>query len=76
MAEQLGNFQQQVLKELKEATKHFSFKAYEQSFQKLEESHKENFAKLVTLRDDFEFESQEHKAWKDAMQENLRKHVT
>ena len=34
--EKLGIFEQGVINELKEATSHFSFKAYEESFRKIE----------------------------------------
>jgi hypothetical protein len=34
--EKLGIFEMGVINELKEATNHFSFKAYEESFKKIE----------------------------------------
>lgn len=36
IAGKVGNFQQQVIQELKETTKQFNFKAYEQSLASLE----------------------------------------
>ena len=43
VSEQIGIFEQKALKELRDATKHFSFKAYEESFLKIENEQKRLF---------------------------------
>jgi hypothetical protein len=52
--EKLGVFEAGVIKELKEATSHFSFKAYEDSFRKIELDMDTFYKELLKMREDFD----------------------
>ena len=57
--EKLGIFEAGVINELKEATSHFSFKAYEESFRKIETDMDTFYKELLKMREDFEFKNKD-----------------
>ena len=53
-AKSVGEFEKKVLEELTGATKHFSFKAYEESFTKIENDLKDLYKTILELRSDID----------------------
>lgn len=56
-----------MLQELKNVTKLFNFKAYEQSFQKLEESYRDLFDQVMKLKADHAFGKEDLAKWKESI---------
>jgi hypothetical protein len=55
--EKLGIFEAGVINELKEATSHFSFKAYDDSFRKIEVDMDTFYKELLKMREDFDMKN-------------------
>ncbi len=62
--EKLGLFEMGVISELKEATNHFSFKAYEDSFKKIEQDMDTFYKELLKIREDFDYKNNDLGDWK------------
>ena len=62
--DKLGVFEAGVINELKEATSHFSFKAYEESFRKIELDMDTFYKELLKMREDFEGRGRDMGDWK------------
>lgn len=69
--EKLGIFEAGVIRELKEATSHFSFKAYEESFRKIELDMDTFYKELLKMREDFDFKNTDLGDWKSKMGNDL-----
>lgn len=65
--EKLGVFEAGVINELKEATSHFSFKAYEESFRKIETDMDTFYKELLKMREDFDFKNKDLLDWKSKL---------
>lgn len=62
--DKLAVFQAGVINELKEATSHFSFKAYEESFRKIELDMDTFYKELLKLREETDSKNKELGDWK------------
>ena len=62
--DKLGIFEAGVINELKEATSHFSFKAYEDSFRKIETDMDTFYKELLKMREDFDIKNKDMADWK------------
>lgn len=69
--EKLGVFEAGVINELKEATSHFSFKAYEESFRKIETDMDTFYKELLKMREDFDVKNSELADWKQKLGQDL-----
>ncbi len=69
--EKLGVFEAGVINELKEATSHFSFKAYEESFRKIETDMDTFYKELMKMREDFDGKNKELGDWKHKLGQDL-----
>jgi len=69
--EKLAAFQAGVIAELKEATSHFSFKAYEESFRKIELDMDTFYKELLKLREDSDLRGKELLEWKGKLGTDL-----
>jgi len=69
--EKLGVFEAGVINELKEATQHFSFKAYEESFRKIEQDNDNFYKELMKLREEFDKNGEELAEWKQNLGEDF-----
>ena len=69
--EKLGIFEAGVINELKEATSHFSFKAYEESFRKIELDMDTFYKELLKMREDFEIKNKDLADWKQKLGADL-----
>jgi len=69
--EKLGIFEAGVINELKEATSHFSFKAYEESFRKIETDMDTFYKELIKMREDFDFNNKDLVDWKQKLGQDL-----
>lgn len=69
--EKLAAFQAGVIAELKEATSHFSFKAYEESFRKIELDMDTFYKELLKLREDTDLRGKELLEWKGKLGTDL-----
>jgi hypothetical protein len=69
--DKLAAFQAGVIAELKEATSHFSFKAYEESFRKIEMDMDTFYKELLKLREDTETRDKELVEWKGKLGSDL-----
>ena len=69
--EKLGIFEAGVINELKEATSHFSFKAYEESFRKIETDMDTFYKELLKMREDFELKNKDLTDWKQKLGQDL-----
>ena len=76
MSDQIGIFEKKVLAELRDATKHFSFKAYEQSFVKIESDLTKQFEAHQNLKSEVESMSINQHAWKSNIYEDFKSFVT
>lgn len=65
--DKLAVFQAGVINELKEATSHFSFKAYEESFRKIELDMDTFYKELLKLKEDSEGKARELADWKQKL---------
>lgn len=65
--EKLGIFEAGVINELKEATSHFSFKAYEESFRKIETDMDTFYKELLKVREDFDGKNKDLADWKQKL---------
>ena len=65
--DKLAVFQSGVINELKEATSHFSFKAYEESFRKIEMDMDTFYKELLKLREDNDSKGSELSEWKQKL---------
>lgn len=73
IANQVGEFEKNVLYELKQATKLFNFKAYEQSFNKLEEAYKDLLAQVMRIDEDQKHQKIDMTTWKDGIIDQTKK---
>ena len=64
LIDKLAVFQTGVINELKEATSHFSFKAYEESFRKIEMDMDTFYKELLKLREDADSRGKDLAEWK------------
>lgn len=71
IVDKLGIFEEGVLNELKEATNHFSFKAYEESFRKIEQDMETFYKELIKMREDGEIKAKDLNEWKTKMGQDL-----
>ena len=62
--DKLGIFEAGVINELKEATNHFSFKAYEESFRKIELDMDTFYKELLKMREDMDIKNKDLGDWK------------
>ena len=62
--DKLAVFQAGVINELKEATSHFSFKAYEESFRKIELDMDTFYKELIRVREESDTRAREISEWK------------
>jgi hypothetical protein len=69
--EKLGIFEAGVINELKEATSHFSFKAYEESFRKIEMDMDTFYKELLKMREDHELKNKDLNDWKSNLGSDL-----
>lgn len=69
--DKLAAFQAGVIAELKEATSHFSFKAYEESFRKIEMDMDTFYKELLKLREDSETRDKGLVDWKGKLGSDL-----
>jgi len=69
--EKLGVFEAGVINELKEATSHFSFKAYEESFRKIETDMDTFYKELLKIREDFDSKNKDITDWKQKLGQDL-----
>lgn len=69
--DKLAVFQAGVINELKEATSHFSFKAYEESFRKIEMDMDTFYKELLRVREESETKSKELADWKQKLGTDL-----
>jgi len=69
--DKLAVFQAGVINELKEATSHFSFKAYEESFRKIEMDMDTFYKELLKIREDQEGKGKELAEWKTKLGQDL-----
>ncbi len=69
--DKLAVFQSGVINELKEATSHFSFKAYEESFRKIEMDMDTFYKELLKVREEGEGKSRELAEWKTKLGQDL-----
>jgi hypothetical protein len=69
--EKLGIFEAGVINELKEATNHFSFKAYEESFRKIEQDMDTFYKELLKMREDFDYKNKDMVEWKQKLGNDL-----
>eukprot|EP00347_Sterkiella_histriomuscorum_P008751 403343892 len=69
--EKLGIFEAGVINELKEATSHFSFKAYEESFRKIETDMDTFYKELLKMREDFDVKNTDLADWKQKLGQDL-----
>ena len=69
--DKLAVFQAGVINELKEATSHFSFKAYEESFRKIEMDMDTFYKELLKIREDQEGKAKELAEWKTKLGQDL-----
>jgi len=60
-----------VINELKEATSHFSFKAYEESFRKIELDMDTFYKELLKVREEQENKGKELGEWKQKLGQDL-----
>lgn len=65
--QKLANFESSVITELKEATSHFSFKAYEDSFRKIEDDMETFYKDLSKVREDLDSNVKDTNEWKTKM---------
>ncbi len=65
--DKLAVFQAGVINELKEATSHFSFKAYEESFRKIELDMDTFYKELLKMREDTESKNKDLADWKQKL---------
>lgn len=73
ISQQVGEFEKNVLNELKNATKLFNFKAYEQSFSKLEDSYKDTYAQLMKLQNEQAYSKEDLAQWKTNVIDQVKK---
>ena len=71
LIEKLGAFEAGVIQELKEATSHFSFKAYEESFRKIEQDMDTFYKELLKIREDFDGKNRDLGDWKTKLSTDL-----
>ena len=64
-----------MLAELRDATKHFSFKAYEQSFVKIESDLRKQFESHTTLKSEVESMGINQHTWKSNIYEDFKSFV-
>ena len=69
--DKLAVFQAGVINELKEATSHFSFKAYEESFRKIELDMDTFYKELLRVREEGDSRSKEMSEWKQRLGQDL-----
>lgn len=69
--DKLAVFQAGVINELKEATSHFSFKAYEESFRKIELDMDTFYKELLKMREDTETKNKDLADWKQKLGTDL-----
>jgi hypothetical protein len=69
--DKLAVFQSGVINELKEATSHFSFKAYEESFRKIELDMDTFYKELLKVREEQENKGKELGEWKQKLGQDL-----
>jgi uncharacterized protein YukE len=69
--EKLSVFEAGVINELKDATSHFSFKAYEESFRKIEQDMDTFYKELLKIRDEFDHKNKDLADWKSKMGNDL-----
>lgn len=69
--DKLAVFQAGVINELKEATSHFSFKAYEESFRKIELDMDTFYKELLKVKEESEGKSRELAEWKTKLGSDL-----
>ena len=69
--EKLGVFESGVIQELKEATSHFSFKAYEESFRKIEQDMDTFYKELLKMREEGDVKTREMNDWRTKMSGDL-----
>jgi hypothetical protein len=69
--DKLAVFQAGVINELKEATSHFSFKAYEESFRKIEMDMDTFYKELLRVREEGDTRSKEMSDWKQRLGQDL-----
>ena len=69
--EKLGVFESGVIQELKEATSHFSFKAYEESFRKIEQDMDTFYKELIKIKEEAESKGRELNDWRGKMSGDL-----
>ena len=67
----MGIFEAGVINELKEATSHFSFKAYEESFRKIETDMDTFYKELLKMREDFDSKNRDLTDWKSKLGSDL-----
>ena len=65
--DKLAVFQAGVINELKEATSHFSFKAYEESFRKIELDMDTFYKELLRVREEGESRAKDMADWKQRL---------
>lgn len=71
IVDKLGAFEEGVLNELKEATNHFSFKAYEESFRKIEQDMDTFYKELLKMKEDSDIKNKDLGEWKTKMGQDL-----
>ncbi len=69
--DKLAVFQAGVINELKEATSHFSFKAYEESFRKIELDMDTFYKELLRVREEGDTRAKEISEWKTRLGTDL-----
>lgn len=67
----LSQFETGVIDELKVATQHFSFKAYEESFRKIEQDMDTFYKELLKMREDFDAKNSEVQEFKHTLGQDL-----
>ena len=71
IVEKLNVFENGVIQELKDAISHFSFKAYEESFRKIEVDMDTVYKELMKVREDYDYRLQELDEWKGKLAGDL-----